>query len=687
MKFEKSLHIWTSLTLLTGAAALLVSDSVHPGVVGACFLGVVASLVFPANIGPKSQTLLFSSFLVFFVVDVLHISGYVTASTRLMLFVGLLKVWAGRSDRDYLLVLSSSFTLVLVAASGSVSPAFLAVLVAFVFFSILSFLHFETRRAYIDHPRAPFPLSGYVGVSAVVTILIALVATPIFVSVPRSRLGLWSVRGGAGFLVSGFSDHVTLGDIGRILSSRQIFMRIRLSRPLDQIPPDLKWRGVVLNHYDGRSWSSTPRAPRRISRSPARQGFLVSRSRRSNEEILTQIITQESPNRTIFGADQLVWVAGLGEGEKSIRADHNGSLFFSRTRPRSFSYRVDSDLIDRTEKLSRGGSDSLPPDVRQRYLQLPRIDPRIVELTRRITSPRPDAISRALALERFLKENYSYSLENASAASPDPLAHFLLEGGSGHCEYYATALAIMLRIEGIPSRVINGFRRGALNVWSEDLIVRQSDAHSWVEARLPGAGWIELDATPAQAGYDDGIFFLATQMGDALELFWNQLVSFDRISQLSLIVAGLQEVRSGVESLGQLVGSLRLWGATILVRLYSRQLESWGLLLGFLLLAFLIRPALRRTRQRLRRLQRGGVSGVSGEARAYHRQLERVLRKRGLARLTAETPLEFAERAGFTLNSRVPVEITSLYYQARFGGYRLKVSDFQRIEAGLALLR
>ena len=687
MKFEKSVHIWTSLTLLTGAAALLVSDSVHPGLVGACFLGVGASLVFPANLGPKAQTLLFSGFLVLFVVDALYISGYVTASIRLMLLVGLLKVWTGRSDRDYLLVLSSSFTLVLVAASGSVSPAFLVVLVAFVFFSILSLLHFETRRAYIDHPRAPFPLSSYLGVSAVITILIALVATPIFVSVPRSRLGLWSVRGGAGSLLSGFSDHVTLGDIGRILSSHQIFMRIRLSRPLDQIPPQLKWRGVVLNHFDGRSWSSTPRAPRRISRSPARQGFLVSLSRRRNEEILTQIITQESPNRTIFGADHLVWVAGLGEAERSIQTDHNGSLFFSRTRPRSFSYRVDSDLIERAEKLSRGGSDSLPDDARERYLQLPRIDPRIVELTKTITGPRPDATSRALALERFLKENYSYSLENASAASPDPLAHFLLEGGSGHCEYYATALAIMLRIEGIPSRVINGFRRGALNVWSEDLIVRQSDAHSWVEARLPGAGWVELDATPALAGYDDGTFFLATQMGDALELFWNQLVSFDRISQLSLIVAGLQEVRSAVESLGQLVVSLRVRGAAILVRLYSRPLEISGLFVGFLLLAFLIPPALRNVRQWLRERQQRGVSKVSGEARAYHRQLERVLRKHGLARLAPETPLEFAQRAGFTLNSRVPVEITSLYYQARFGGCRLNVSDLQSIEDGLAQLR
>ena len=686
MKFEKSLHIFTNLTLLAGASALLASYSVSRGFVGICLGAVLVSLFFPVELGSRLQSALFAGFVALFVVDALYLSGYVTASIHLVLLVGFLKAWTGRSDRDYLLVLSSSFTMVLVAASGSLSPAFLAVLVAFVFFSVVSLLHFENRKAYGESPQVPFQVSSYLVAGALISLLIAFLAIPIFVSVPRARLGLWSVRGGPGGLVTGFSDHVALGDIGRILNNRRVFMRIKLSVPIDQIPSTLKWRGVILNHYDGNAWSSTPRTGRYIDRSALRPGFLVSETRRQNEKLLTQMITRELPGRIIFGADNMVWVAGLGEDGR-IRSDHNGSLFFSRTRPRSFSYRVDSDLIGREARLSGATSAEIPESLKKRYLQLPSIDPEVVELTRATAGPNPDAVRRALRLEGFLRENYAYSLDNLSAASTDPLAHFLLVGRSGHCEYYATALAVMLRIEGIPSRVVNGFHRGAVNVWSENLIVRQSDAHSWVEAYFPGAGWVELDATPALPRYDDGIFFLAVQVGDAIELFWNQLVSFDRISQLSLLVAGLQEIRQAVAAVAGLVESVRRETSRLALALFSRPWEVVILVFAAGVLWLVLRPLWRSTLSWWARLSWPESGRLSTQAKACYHRLEGILKKRGLSRLRAETPLEFAERAGLSLESGIPSEITALYYHARFGGCALTPDQLRSIEEGLAELK
>ena len=96
--------------------------------------------------------------------------------------------------------------------------------------------------------------------------------------------------------------------------------------------------------------------------------------------------------------------------------------------------------------------------------------------------------------------SYRYSLElKGRPGSADPLAVFLFESRAGHCEYFATAMAVMLRQTGIPARLVNGFRTGEYNALGDAWVVRQYDAHSWVEAYFKPYGWIEFDPTPAQA--------------------------------------------------------------------------------------------------------------------------------------------------------------------------------------------
>src|SRR5262249_38312627 len=117
-----------------------------------------------------------------------------------------------------------------------------------------------------------------------------------------------------------------------------------------------------------------------------------------------------------------------------------------------------------------------------------------------------------------------------------PVSTFLFETKSGHCEYFASAMALLLRASGIPTRMVNGFLMGEYNPVGDDYIVRQSDAHSWVEVYLPGSGWVEFDPTPPDPNRKDP--GLATQFShyvDAMDLFWNSYVlTYDTGSQFQL---------------------------------------------------------------------------------------------------------------------------------------------------------
>jgi hypothetical protein len=130
---------------------------------------------------------------------------------------------------------------------------------------------------------------------------------------------------------------------------------------------------------------------------------------------------------------------------------------------------------------------------------------------------------------------------------------FLFDAKTGHCEYFASAMAILARTAGIPTRLVNGFQMGEFNPVGSDFIVRESDAHSWIEAYIPGRGWTEFDATPPDmrpAATD-----IAAQLGhyvDAMELVWSSyILVYDTDSQSQLFRSAqeqLQNMQSGFRS-------------------------------------------------------------------------------------------------------------------------------------------
>src|ERR1039458_5453253 len=149
----------------------------------------------------------------------------------------------------------------------------------------------------------------------------------------------------------------------------------------------------------------------------------------------------------------------------------------------------------------------------------------IAEPARTFAVGAADDLARARAIERRLRSDYGYTLQLPARETADPLANFLFTRRKGHCEYFASAMAVMLRSLGIPARLATGFQSGVYNPVSDLWLVRASDAHSWVEAWIPGYGWTTFDPTPADP--NSGGLALVAQLSlylDAAETFWQEWV-------------------------------------------------------------------------------------------------------------------------------------------------------------------
>src|SRR4029078_258906 len=174
-------------------------------------------------------------------------------------------------------------------------------------------------------------------------------------------------------------------------------------------------------------------------------------------------------------------------------------------------------------------------------------------LAQQITSRAPRPYEKAEAIESYLSSHFTYTLELPKTAPQDPIASFLFERRQGHCEYFASAMAVMLRTLGIPSRIVNGSAGGDDNDVSSQYVIRASEAHSWVEAYIPDEGWMEFDPTPAGTGLTESHSNRFLLYLDAMASFWREwIVNYDLGHQIRLT----QDASRGSR---ELVGQAQSW--------------------------------------------------------------------------------------------------------------------------------
>jgi transglutaminase-like putative cysteine protease len=320
---------------------------------------------------------------------------------------------------------------------------------------------------------------------------------------------------------------------------------MRAKRSSGKPSSGLRWRGIALDRFDGRGWHKTDISHNGIA--PDDNGmFLVRPQESPNDVVRYDILLEPMATTTLFGPYRIDSVTSRVEG---IAVDHDESVFLRIPQQRRIQYQVVSKIPN------RNGTANVPPlENEERYLQLPQnLDPRVAELAREITRNGTTPYEKASLIESYLRRNYRYTLNLTWTPGPQPLPMFLFDAKTGHCEYFASAMAILARAIGIPTRLVNGFQMGEFNPVGSDYIVRESDAHSWIEAYFPGRGWTEFDATPPDlrpAATD-----IAAQLGhyfDAMELLWSSyILVYDTDSQSQLFRSAqdqLQNMQSGFRS-------------------------------------------------------------------------------------------------------------------------------------------
>jgi transglutaminase-like putative cysteine protease len=417
----------------------------------------------------------------------------------------------------------------------------------------------------------------------------------------------------------------------------------------------------------------------------------VAEDRRSGENLLEQDIFLEPFSDVIFAASEMVLITGEALNRTVMFQDGNDAIGVFRRIQGPLRYVVYSDLMSRSEKLAVPLEGSTPEAIQDRYLQLPELHSGIYELAGKVTAGYTGSIEKALAIERFLVENYGYSLDNRSASADDPLYDFLMENKTGHCEYFAAAQAIMMRIVGIPTRVVNGFRRGELNRFSDYFIVRQSDAHSWVEGYFPGPGWMEFDSTPVVNTGPQGFALTrwAAQLLDSVDSLWVEIIMFDRVAQIGVF----RSLRANVSNTWNEISRISSHLDEFAKLQWLDGFKAWDLggvasLMASGLLAaacWMIYRFRRYFRVLWKQLFSGKVS--SSIAPEYYLEMLDLLRRKGLVKVPAETPREFVERIQADVSSPAPALITHLYYRNRFGHVPLGVTDLSRVYGWLKELR
>jgi transglutaminase-like putative cysteine protease len=504
-------------------------------------------------------------------------------------------------------------------------------------------------------------------------------AALVFLSLPRVGIGFF-LKSRGGLSLAGFSDGVKLGGHGVIKNDATVVMRVEIaSQHGGRNAPGIHWRGVAFEHYERGQWSRLRTAPhtrQTLEQSPMRdRRFLLwdgpAQPSGEIDRLAARLVKQgiwldPLDANVLFGASapRIVEYAHalrprrpVAEHNDEIRVDHGATIH----------YAVWSQLLPPPPEALRAATGNLPEGY-EAYLQLPReITQRTRDLARTITAGLATEYDKAEAIRSWLVKNLRYTLVLADPGAQEPVDFFLFDRKEGHCEYFASAFAILARAVAIPTRQVNGFLGGEWNEYQGYVAVRAGDAHSWDEVYFPGADWVTFDPTPP--GNIDALGRGGTgwtaRLGrylDTLRFQWSKwVIEYDLASQIALF----KGVRGTFE------------GAATAVKRGAIRAKNAARDYGPVPVAIVALIALGLALQRRRR--HGGLGSaprptprVRSPIAEIYDEVARALARSGVPREAAVTPRELALRmaAHGDAAAREVGELTELYYASEWGHRR-----------------
>src|SRR5712692_7663366 len=478
--------------------------------------------------------------------DYFFVSGsFLVATVHLVLFGMVIRLFSLQRARDHFMLAVLSFLMVLAAAVLTVDSVFLFCFAGFLLVAVITFVLMEMRHSIAeDHGRAQEPKNTapyrrmanvLLATAPMLMLMILAGASLIFFLLPRVSSRYLSAYAPGSDLSTGFSDRVQLGRIGQIQQSSAVVMHIQIDNDLEGAY-DLKWRGVALSQFDGRVWSN-PFAQtdlRRSGNGSYRLGTVAGETAPfgiPGRKVHYRVLMEPIGTNVFFLAEK---PASLIGNFGHVSTDAGGAVFNLDADHPVNRYEAESQLGEPDASELRLAPNTVPGKLAS-YLTLPPLDIRISKLAEEITASAPNNYDKAVVMERYLRTRFGYTLDLPRSAQRDPLANFLFERKKGHCEYFASSMAVMLRSLRIPSRIVTGFRGGEFNDLTGQYVVRASDAHSWVEAYFPGSGWISFDPTPAGNVPTRTGWSRMQLYADAAASFWREwIINYDVSHQRTL---------------------------------------------------------------------------------------------------------------------------------------------------------
>jgi hypothetical protein len=513
--------------------------------------------------------------------------------------------------------------------------------------------------------------------------------------------------------LTGFDEEVQLGQLGEILENDSVVMTVELTDDDDKtIHPaeEPLWRGVTMLKYEKGRWH------RQSKPTQAVVSFRADRRLRTRKMIHQKINLEPNDSASLFGMRPVLNASSAHRNAPHL-STNDGTLFRPDQRSGDYDYEVTSDA----DMTAPQPHESPPSEFDKQLLSVPAdLEPRLKQIAEPLVAGieakgEKGAKARARRLESFLRDSgqFSYTLQmDVIDRHIDPVQDFLDNRKEGHCEYFASALALLLRSIKIPSRVVNGFKGGDWNELTETFNVRQKHAHSWVEAYV-GLGpdksptWITLDPTPAaerreSIAHVGGIAGNFRPLTDVVRHLWVfYIVGFDGERQDRLLYAPMRtiihEIREKYITLGL---TLKRWFANVFhFRDVGAFVSIRGFVVSFVMLtlaAGLANLAFRLAQRFISWLRGPAIDATSRSAGIlFYRRLAQVLATYDLVRSPAETQSEFARRAQTFLTGQgpltqpvadVPEQVVDAFYRVRFGHLELEPASLDELDARLDTL-
>ncbi|MEQ9620141.1 MAG: DUF3488 and transglutaminase-like domain-containing protein [Deltaproteobacteria bacterium] len=544
MRISNALAVFTHLIALTGFLAISLTAQVGLPVILLFSVSIILSFInerYDRNyyLGSGLSTILAIFLVIYVAINVLLLGVELFKGILdFLIFIQIIKLLSKKSMRDVVQIYVLSFFQFLAGTIITVNFYYAFAFVIYIAVAIWAIMVFQMRKESLeaenlpgDDPELITPL--FLSTTFVVGFCIFLIAALIFVSVPRlggSYLKADFMK--AADLRTGFSDEVRLGRVGEIkLDSSPVMMVSILGRGIEDVPNPIYWRGIALDEFDGAVWRAGEQGYM-VYRAAPRGGVVIKDEIR--DELLQEIITEPIDTDVLFAANMPAGYRAVPGGRV---ASINDSYILPDRMTNRIKYFASSEMSVPSSEELRNDNSGYPDDALKKYLQLPELGERVKELAMEITSNDGNNYDRAVSVRRYLVTNYNYTRTLEEGTDDFPLEDFLFGIKEGHCEYFATAMVILLREAGVPARIVNGFIGGKWNEHGEFFLVRESDAHSWVEVLFPEYGWVTFDPTPE--GGEAGTHLLLSAVSsymDYLRFRWSRyVIDFSQRDQVRLL--------------------------------------------------------------------------------------------------------------------------------------------------------